>query len=236
MKSTLMCVSLFMLCASTFAQEDFLPREEQVTAPVDLDYELTDTVQICSIPLPVTSSVLINKAMLGTKHVYMRIGEDTFGTPFTDKQTYFGGDAYLYNQDPFFYKTQGKGETCFPVKRSKDMTDERFLRKATCLAKKLSVPLKFLEYRTKNTTRWYPVFDYHGVKNNCSSMVDYVVRCADGKVDKNFNFKVGGKVSDTKPAGIIIYNKSGPNGRIDSTYGEICELAKRECEDELARQ
>ncbi len=189
--------------------------------------KLTDLVEICTIPLPVFKGRPgLNQYLLGTKHIYVRVNGKTFGTPFTAKHTYLGGDAYLYSEDLYTRNAKLlKQEKCFKVLRPETLDETEFARKIECLSEKMTMP-----YKSTNpdlTRTWYPIFDYHGIKNNCGSMVDYLVSCGGGKVRKLINYSVGNKVSPSKKAKIVSMVEEGKVE--NSTYGEICQKALLEC-------
>lgn len=180
--------------------------------------------QVCSIPLPVTKSSGLNRLLLGTKHVYLRIGKDTFGTPFTNNHTYNGGAAYLYDGDPL-YKKGPKGEKCYPIKSVKAETQQKLAKRLKCIAKKMAYhPQK------KLTNEWYAVFDYNFLTNNCGSMVNYLLQCAHAKPTKRFNFGVGDEVQSYKSALIRTAERANYNDVL-TDYGDICRKALDECED-----
>ncbi len=189
--------------------------------------KLTDLVEICTIPLPVFERVRLNQYLAGTKHVFLRVNGKTYGTPYTAKHTYFGGDAYLYSKDLYARDRKNlRHERCFKVLRPKSVDENDFAKKVECLAEKMTMPFK--STNPDLTRSWYPVFDYHGIKNNCASMVDYLVSCGGGGVRKLINYSVGNKVSLFKKAKIVSMVEEGKVGI--STYGEICEKALLECE------
>src|SRR5690606_8639589 len=131
-------------------------------------FEKTDSVELCTIPLPVTQSSGVNRLMLGMKHVYLKVAGKTYGTPFTSKGAYLGGDAYLYTDDIFF-KDQSltqNVERCYPVKKKLHDTHEHFARRVECVAEKMAVSSDSLSL--KEFKKWYPVFDYHFLNNNCA--------------------------------------------------------------------
>ncbi|MFA5582597.1 MAG: hypothetical protein WDA09_00150 [Bacteriovoracaceae bacterium] len=193
-----------------------------------LGYVTTTKVEVCTIPLPVTSHIVINRMIFNTKHIYLKVKGETFGTPFTAKGSYFGGDAFLYSEDIFFKRFNGEGEECFPVHHRQIDLEENFEKRLHCIAKKMTVHQKTdLEDR-----QWYPIFDYHFLRNNCGSMANYLVECAEGKILKKINYSIGDKVEDDHPAKIMSTYDESDEG-ISSTYGEICQIAKNECEEEF---
>jgi len=191
-------------------------------------YVSTTKVEVCTIPLPVTSHIVINRLVFNTKHIYLKVKGETFGTPFTAKGSYFGGDAFLYSEDIFFKRYKGEGEECFSVHHRQLDLEENFEKRLHCIAKKMTVPQK----KTSSERLWYPVFDYHFLKNNCGSMANYIVECAEGRILKKINYSIGDKVEDDHPAKIMSTYDSSENG-ISSTYGEICQIARDECEEEF---
>lgn len=186
----------------------------------------TTSVQVCTIPLPVTDIPAVNRAFMGTKHIYIRMGEKTYGTPYNKKKSYFGGDAYLYTNDLFWSKLPD-GEKCYSVKRRSEDSDEAFAKRTKCIADKLARP----DSNNGLKKDWYGVFDYHFLKNNCGSMAKYLISCAEGKAEFNFNFKVGDEVDDSTP-GKIVTMSSDEEYEEPSTYGDICLKASTECEYE----
>jgi hypothetical protein len=211
--TSLFCLSL-ILSASAYANEG--------------DFTETNAVEVCTIPLPVTGSTLVNRAFLGTKHVYVRVGGKTYGTPFNAKYGYFGGDAYLYTDD-ILWERMPKGEVCYPVKRRVEDNDAAFAKRTKCIADKLARPT----FKNMLKKDWYGVFDYHFLKNNCGSMAKYLVSCAGGSADIKFNFKIGSDVEATKPAKMVSTSSEGFQGRSEqSTYGDVCLRASTECEYE----
>lgn len=185
-------------------------------------------VEICTIPLPVTKNPNVNKKMLGTTHVYIKINGQTYGMPYTVKRTYFGGDAYFYKEDPF-YEDYGQDETCRKIKVADPDERAEFTRKIQCIANKISVPLNNI--KELGTRDWFPIFDYHALQNNCASMVSYLLECAGKRRHLHYNYNVGTQVEMSKEAKIIYPdNDSLINRTVFSNYGEICEMAKDECE------
>lgn len=182
-----------------------------------------DKVQVCTIPLPVTSSAGMNSLFLGTKHVYLRIGNDTFGTPFTTNRTYNGGSAYLFDGDPL-YKNNPKKEKCYSVEALNNQTQDELAKKLKCIAKKMSYNPK-----KKATGEWFGIFDYDFLQNNCGSMVNFLLECAQAKSTKTFNFGVGDEVQAYKEAKIRSYKKTYYDDET-SDYGDICSRAIEECE------
>lgn len=193
--------------------------------------KLTDLVEVCTIPLPVFQRQRMNQLLLGTKHIYIRVNGKTFGTPFTAKHTYFGGDAYLYSEDIYARDEENlKQEKCFKVLHPETMNGNEFAKKVECISEKMTNPLK--SSHSDLTRSWYPVFDYHGLNNNCGSMADYLVSCGGGQVRKLINYSVGNKVPLSKKAKIVTM---GEEEKVDvSSYGEICEKALLECEEPSA--
>lgn len=189
--------------------------------------KLTDLVEICTIPLPVFERPRLNQYLLGTKHIYVRVNGKTYGTPFTARHTYFGGDAYLYSEDLYARQEKlRKQEKCFKVLAPESIEEVEFARKVECLAEKMTMPYK--STHPDLTRSWYPVFDYHGLNNNCGSMAEFLVGCGGGKVRKLINYSVGDKVPLTKKAKIV---SMGEAEKVESsTYGEICQKALQECE------
>lgn len=118
-------LSLLLIVPAAMATEDFIK---------------TNAVQVCTIPLPVTDSPVVNRAFLGTKHIYIRVGEKTYGTPFNKNGSYFGGDAYLYTNDLFWSKLPD-GEKCYSVERRSKDTDEAFSQRTICIANKSPDPI-----------------------------------------------------------------------------------------------
>lgn len=184
----------------------------------------TDSVQVCVIPLPVFEATRLNRLLLGTNHIYIKVNGKTFGTPHTANHTYFGGDAYLYSEDLYARRSElVRDEKCFPIQRPEEVSDEDFTAKIDCIAEKMKV----LEKGSTDQRSWYPIFDYHGLRNNCGSMADYLVRCGGGKIGKLFNYSVGDRVPLKKMAKIQSTTESS-EVQI-SSYGEICEKALLEC-------
>lgn len=195
---------------------------------LSLSYMASADVEICTIPLPVTGSTVVNKLLLGTKHVYLKIDGKTYGMPYTAKKTYFGGDAYLQTEDPFRGK-YGKGEKCKSVTISDERDQVEFKQKLKCIADKMAIPLDpTIEQLAQRD--WYPRFDYHVFGNNCSSMVSYLLTCAGEDVNLHFNFGVGDEVPMSKEAKIV-YSTNDPKLKTVkySSYGEICQMALDEC-------
>lgn len=188
----------------------------------------TDLVEVCTIPLPVTNHIEINRMIFNTKHVYLKTLGNTFGTPFTIKGSYFGGDAYLYTEDIFYEQFKGQGEKCFPTHHMSTENADNFQKRLSCIAKKMAINTNFEPIDRE----WYPVFDYHFLKNNCGSMANYLVECAGGKITKKINYSIGDSVKPEKEAKIVELI-SGYESTALSSYGEICELALLECENEL---
>lgn len=184
----------------------------------------TESVEVCIIPLPVFEATRLNRLLLGTHHIYIKVNGKTYGTPHTIDQTYFGGDAYLYSEDLYARRAElVKDERCFPVLRPWDVDDREFSENVECIAERMKAPAK----GSADSRSWFPVFDYHGLKNNCGSMADYLVSCGGGKIGKLFNYSVGDRVSLNKRA--KIQGLADASDVQESTYGEICELAQREC-------
>lgn len=208
---------LIFISFSAAAQEEFQ------------DFVSTSKVEVCTIPLPVTSHIVINRMIFNTKHIYLKVRGQTFGTPFTAKGSYFGGDAYLYSEDIFYQRHRGEGEECFPTHYSADDLEEKFERRLLCLAKKMVVASS----KENETRQWYPVFDYHFLKNNCGSMANYLVECSGGKILKKINYSIGDKVEPNKEAKIIMID-SPYESTLQSSYGEICQIALDECQDEAS--
>jgi hypothetical protein len=191
----------------------------------------TDAVQVCTIPLPVFENTQINRMILGTKHIYLKVGGKTYGTPHTARGTYMGGDAYLYSEDLYARNPElRRGEKCFGVNRPKKVSDERFASKLACITEKFTMPYQSTDPDLSRT--WYPVFDYHGLYNNCGSMADFIITCGGGKFKKFINFSVGNKVPLTKPAKIVSMIDSSDVQM--STYGDICQKALAECDSQSA--
>lgn len=208
----LLPLALIFLTFNASAQEEYS------------DYLNTSLVEVCTIPLPVTSHIVINRMIFNTKHIYLKVRGQTFGTPFTAKGSYFGGDAYLYSEDIFYARHQGEGEECFPTQFRPEDLEEDFEKRLLCLARKMIVPKK----DSPDERSWYPVFDYHFLKNNCGSMANFLVECGGGKILKKINYSIGDKVEPTKEAKIII-SDSPYESSIQSSYGEICQMAQDEC-------
>jgi hypothetical protein len=190
---------------------------------------LADQVEVCTIPLPVFDGYPeLNRYLLGTKHIYIRVNGKTYGTPFTAKHTYFGGDAYLYSEDLYARNEELlRHEKCFKVLRPEALDESAFARKLECISGKMTMPFK--STNPDLSRQWYPVFDYHGINNNCGSMADYLVSCGGGKIRKLINYSVGNKVPLSKKAKIVSMVEEG---KVESsTYGEICQKALLECEE-----
>lgn len=188
------------------------------------EYLSTRKVEVCTIPLPVTSHIVINRMIFNTKHIYLKVNGKTYGTPFTTKGTYFGGDAHLYSDDILYLRTKAEGEECFPTHYFYE-DEEKYAKKLHCIAEKMTYPNKEQE----GLRSWYPVFDYHVLKNNCGSMANYIVECAGGKILKKMNYSIGDVVEPTKDAKIITID-SEYESTLQSSYGEICQKALDECE------
>lgn len=191
-------------------------------------YLPTQKVEVCTIPLPVTNHIEINRMIFNTKHVYLKVEGQTFGTPFTAQGSYFGGDAYLYTEDLFFEQFHAQGEKCFPTHHSVAETEDAFARRLLCISNKLAINTKMESV----DRQWLPIFDYHFLKNNCGSMANYLTECAGGKITKKINYSIGDVVAASKEAKIVELI-SGFEATSISSYGEICELAQLECENEL---
>lgn len=222
----LLLLALSLSTTLAWSQEE-LPTEEE-SVEVEQKFTTTDLVQICTVPLPVSKYKTVNRMLVNTKHVYLKVNRKTYGTPFTIKQTYMGGDAYLYTED-IFRKANIDYEVCYNVRHKAEETSEAFAKRTACIANRLAVQEK---HKPENAERWFPVFDYHFMSNNCGSMVNYLLSCSGGQtIRKTINYSVGDKVEAEKEAKIGDVS-SGQLEMIPSTYGEICEKALTECEVE----
>lgn len=192
----------------------------------DASFINTRSVEVCTIPLPVTSHIRINRLLLNTKHIYLKVAGKTFGTPFTKEKTYFGGEAHLYTEDPFFKKFKGQGEKCYPTSFHSTDREEDYQKRLSCIASKMSIESS----EDLNRRDWYPIFDYHALKNNCGSMANFVVECAKGEFTESINYSVGDRVEDDKAA-FIVHQRAGYPIKFLSNYGDICQLALDECEE-----
>lgn len=140
------------------------------------------TIEQCESDLPVK----IPGARQILKHTWLRYGDESWGMPYTDQHTYFGGRAHLYSPDPFLIKGP-KHLRCLSIE---GLENPKASARAACLARKISIPGALTDLVSGWTAHW----DYHALKRNCLSLVRFVAECAGGKIPLLPNAGVGGKV------------------------------------------
>lgn len=155
----------------------------------DENYISSKNVLQCTSVLPFTliQGGAITGALSQARHGWLQVFNDTYGMPFTKKGNYLGGEAVIETPDPFVDKrTKMRGVVCTPIQHHVDIDPLDFDRNLSCLAKKLSYNSEIL-----NSERWFPVLDYHALKNNCIAATDLIVSCAGGKQTQFPNFGIG---------------------------------------------
>lgn len=227
MRTLLICFVTLNLAMAAYASSGEAP----------LEYVDTSAVEVCSVPLPLSQSGL-HFGFLQLNHVYIKVNNQTFGTPFTNRRGYFGGDSTLYSEDPIRreHLERNRPERCYPVKRQANDEEQAFAKRVQCIARKFSIGF----YRSGTVRKdWLPYFDYNFFDNNCGSMARFLVRCGGGKSPRLFNYTIGDDVPDNKPAkmveainGIVGVQVEENETVTNTTYGAVCERALTECEAE----
>ncbi len=157
-------------------------------------YRWSHSLFQCSSDLPVKfrySSGLVGKRL---SHTWLQYGAyESFGMPFTDEGTYFGGSAHIRSPDTFIER-KPKNMKCSPVwvKQDESQDEEVFSKKAACIARKMSLPQDPIFNESLISGRWVPHLDYHVFKRNCLKAVRFILECADAKAPLNVNWGIGG--------------------------------------------
>lgn len=153
--------------------------------PMPAGYENSSSVYQCTSNIEVSIGIL--------KHTWLEIpGHGSFGMPYTDEHTYFGGRAHIFSPDPFLF-LDSSGKKCSPLYRSSKSTENDFLRNISCIANELSLPVNI--YSKSLSTKTSVIhLDYSALDHNCLTAIKFLVECANGFVSQNPNLGVGGEL------------------------------------------
>ena len=160
----------------------------------DSGYRVSSSLFQCSSDLPAKFKVTAGVVGRILSHTWLQNGAfESFGMPFTDEGTYFGGRAHIRTPDSFIER-KPKHLKCSPVFVRQDATqsEEALSKKAACIARKMSIPQDPVFDESVIGGGWVPHFDYHVLGHNCLKAVRFMLECAGAKAPKSVNLGIGG--------------------------------------------
>lgn len=152
----------------------------------------------CSAPLPATSDKFPLNDLTQMYHTWLEVGADSYGMPFTQDETYFGGNAVISSPDPFLPLTNAS-KTCEPIHQPVSEDDYKYAEKFKCVAEKFSVKNNILDdvlFQGNSSVVKTIYFQYNALTNNCLSAVKFVTECAGGRISQNPNLGVGADIEE----------------------------------------
>lgn len=128
------------------------------------------------------------------KHTWLQNGSaESFGMPFTDEGTYFGGRSHIRTPDSFIER-KPKHLDCSPVWIPENEVDEeKFSKNAACIARTLSLPQDTVFEGGVIDQAWSVNLDYHVLDRNCLKATRFMLECAGAKAPQVVNAGIGGK-------------------------------------------
>ncbi len=154
---------------------------------------LSRTIHQCKSDLPVrirVEGLPIDRIL---KHTWLQNGsEESFGMPFTDSGTYFGGLAHLRTPDSFIARNPRHLE-CSPVFiPGADSAEPGNSERIACVARSLSMPQEPVFQGGMDDKSWVANLDYQVFDRNCLKAVRFVLACAGAKESQEVNAGIGG--------------------------------------------
>lgn len=177
-------------------------------------------VRQCSAPLPIASDALPVE-VTQMFHTWLEIDKDSYGMPFTDKKSYFGGMAHLFSPDPFERYTKNT-KVCDPVYVDINADENKITKKIKCMAEKASLNTNINKFKLKD---WQTTFDYHVFKNNCLSAINFLSNCGGFILSQSPNLGIGGKINYTD-TNIQIKRSNLTESEFKNVYSRIASIAQ----------
>ncbi len=204
--STIEKISRFVIAqkrAVASLNEDQLKQSIQFQKP-DLGYQWSNSLFQCSSDLPVKFRFSTGVVERVLSHTWLQNGaHESFGMPFTDESTYFGGSAHIRSPDSFIERNP-KHLKCSPVWVAQDesRTEANLSQKAACIARKMSMPQDPIFGESLISEGWVPHLEYHVFLRNCLKAVRFMLECADAKAPLSVNWGIGGSFDWNEKASV----------------------------------
>lgn len=149
------------------------------------DYVASKTAYVCTAPLPTDLLPTFFGPLTQLRHAWIDINGSSYGLPYTNEETYFGGSAVLKNPDPFVSDLVNN-HYCTPIYYHKRNSEEEFSRDIKCVANTLA---NFGEFELNE--KLFVNFDYHALKHNCTSATKLIATCSRSVLSQVPNLEVG---------------------------------------------
>jgi hypothetical protein len=158
------------------------------------DFQVSKSLYQCSSDLPMKYKEVRDTLGWLFSHTWLQQGPfESFGMPFTDDGTYFGGRAHLRSPDSFIER-KPRDLKCSPVFVPVDskVDEVTFSQRATCIARKMSLSQDPILGEGTLPQGWIPHLDYHVLSRNCLKATRFVLECAGAKAPFSVNLGIGG--------------------------------------------
>jgi hypothetical protein len=173
----------------------------------------------CTSALPIKAQAL--RSIVQLKHAWLQIDGVSYGMPYTDNRGYFGGESHLFTPDPFIHQSP-LDVKCTPILFPKYLDENEFIKKLSCITKKLSAT-HFYQAKSNQGVS----FDYHGLKNNCHAATRMLTKCSEAKILQDPNLNIGGNFEDDQEFKVYQVNQAF-NEQAEKVQQEFSNLIKNE--------